>query len=466
MTEQFDLIVIGSGPGGYVAAIRAAQLGMKVACIEKDKTFGGTCLNVGCIPSKALLYSSEQYEKWHLHGKELGINCNGLQINWPQMQKRKEGIVEKLVAGITFLFRQNKVTAIQGQASFLNVNQLVVKTASEEKILEGKRILLATGSEPIPLPFLPFDEKKIISSTGALSLSSIPKKLVMVGAGVIGLELGSVYQRLGTEVTVIEMMDRVCPTLDREISKNLLHIFQSQGIKFHLSSQVVSGEKIEKGVRLKIRNGEGKENNLEGDVILVAIGRRPFTQGLNLSKVGIQMDEKGRIVVNGLFQTSLPHIYAIGDVIDGPMLAHKASEEGIAAVESMAGLVAHVNYMAIPNVMYTAPEVACVGMTEEEAKQAGLQVKIGKCSFKANPRARCISEEEGLVKIIADSTTSRVVGMHIIGPYASEMIGEGVLAIEKQMTVQELAHASHAHPTCSEAIKEAASAAASGVMIH
>ncbi len=448
--DKFDLIVIGSGPGGYVAAIRAAQLGMRVACVEKETTLGGTCLNVGCIPSKALLHSTEYYHKVAAEGKEHGIVAKELSIDLAQMMQRKEKIVAGLVGGIDFLFNKNKVVRLKGEA--IMTSPTSVKVGDET--FETKYILLATGSEPIALPFLPFDETRVLSSTGALSLPQVPKKLLMVGAGVIGLELGSVYRRMGAEVEVVELLDRVTPPFDREISKVLYKIFTKQGMRFHLSKKVVSG-KAENGVELTLESGE----TLKGDVVLVAIGRRPYSKGVGLETVGVETDRQGRVKIDGSFRTNIPNIYAIGDLVDGPMLAHKASEEGIAAVEIMCGKEAKVNYLAIPNVMYTWPEVACVGMTEEEAKEAGLTLCIGKVPFKSIPRARCSGDEEGMVKLIGEKETDRLIGMHIIGPNASEMIHEGVMAMEKKMTLMEIAHASHAHPTCSEAIKEAALAA-------
>ncbi len=449
--EKFDLIVIGSGPGGYVAAIRAAQRGLKVACVEKEKTLGGTCLNVGCIPSKALLHSTEYYHKVAAEGKEHGIEAKELTVNLSQMMKRKEKIVAGLVGGIDFLFQKNKVVRLEGEASLSSPTTVSVG----DKTYEATHILLASGSEPIPLPFLPFDEKRVVSSTGALSLPKVPKKLVMVGAGVIGLELGSVYQRLGAEVEVVELLDRVVPPFDKEISKNLFKIFTKQGMTFHLNEKVVSGNVDKDGVNLTLDS----KKELKGDVVLVAIGRRPYSKGLGLEEVGIQTDSQGRVKVDGSFRTSVPSIYAIGDLIDGPMLAHKASEEGIACVDLICGDSVTLDYLMIPNVMYTWPEVACVGMTEEEAKEAGLEIRIGKIPFKAIPRARCSGDDEGLVKIIGEKKTDRLIGMHIVGPNASEMIHEGVVALKKGMTVLEVAHASHAHPTCAEAIKEAALAA-------
>ena len=444
--NKFDLAVIGAGPGGYVAAIRAAQKGMKVLCIEKDKTLGGTCLNVGCIPSKALLHSTEYYHRIASQGRIHGIEATSLTVNLSKMMERKEGIVSGLTSGIDFLFKKNKIQHIQGKARL--VSPTTIQVAHET--FEVKNTILATGSEAIPLSFLPFDEKVILSSTGALQLKNVPKKMLIVGAGVIGLELGSVYRRLGAEIEVIELLDRVTPTLDKEISKNIFQILKKQGFVFRLNTKVTAG-KVENGqATLSLDQGE-----CIGDAVLVAIGRRPYTEGLGLEEIGV-LQEKGRVVIDQNFRTSIANIYAIGDLVDGPMLAHKASEEGIAAVDLIAGERAKVNYMAIPNVMYTWPEVACVGMTEEEASQAGLELLIGRVPFKAIPRARCSGDEEGLVKVIGEKKTSRLIGLHIIGPNASEMIHEGVIAIEQKMTLSQLGHASHAHPTCSEAIKEAA----------
>ena len=451
MSKKYDLIVIGSGPGGYVAAIRAAQLGMSVACVEKDSTLGGTCLNVGCIPSKALLHSSEYFHKFQTEGKEHGIECSDLKVNLAQMMKRKEGVVKGFTQGIEYLFKKNKITWIKGEAKLTSGTTVDVGGES----YEASHILLATGSESIPLPFLPFDEKVVVSSTGALSLSKVPKKLLLVGAGVIGLELGSVYRRLGAEVTVIELLDRVCPMFDREISKTIFNIFKKQGMEFHLSAKVKAGSQKNGSVSLSVETTEG-EKTFDGDVALVGIGRRPYVRGLGLEELGIALDGRGGVKIDANFRTSIPTVYAIGDLVDGPMLAHKASEEGIAAVEMIAGRPAHINYLAIPNVMYTWPEVACVGMSEEDAAEAGIEVIKGTFPFKANSRARCSGDDDGLVKIIGEKNSDRLIGMHIVGPNASEMIGEGVVALEKKMTVHELAYASHAHPTCSEAIKEAA----------
>lgn len=454
--EKFDLIVIGGGPAGYVGAIRAAQRGMSVACIEKDKSLGGTCLNVGCIPSKALLYSSECFHQLQAKGKEHGIECENLRVNLTQMMERKKSIVSTLTGGIDFLFKKNKITRIQGVATLASPHTVSVKTEQGEQFLEGRHILLASGSEPIALPFLPFDESNVLSSTGALSLDQIPKKLLMVGAGVIGLELGSVYRRLGSEVEVVELLDRAVPTMDLEVSKNVLAIFKKQGIGFHLSTKVVDAKVEKNGVSLTTEDETGKQRLLSGDCVLVAIGRRPFVEGLGLEQVGIAQDSRGGIQINDHFQTNIASIYAVGDVVEGAMLAHKASEEAIVAVDIMCGHFEPIEYVSIPNVMYTTPEVACVGLSEEEAKQHGLTVCVGKAPFKANSRARTSGEDEGFVKVIGDKATDRILGMHIIGPHASEMIGEGVLALTNKMTVKELAEASHAHPTCSESIKEAA----------
>ena len=454
--EKFDLAVIGSGPGGYVAAIYAAQKGMRVVCIEKESSLGGTCLNIGCIPSKALLHSTEYYDRIARTGKEHGIETTGLTVNLAKMMERKDAIVAGLTGGVVFLFKKNKVAHVRGEAHLLNPTTLQV---GNDRI-EATNILLATGSEAISLPFLPFDEKKVLSSTGALALPKVPKKMLMVGAGVIGLELGSVYRRLGAEVEVVELLNRVTPTLDHEISKLVEKILKKQGFVFHLSTQVTAGKVESDRVTLTL----GKEE-VSGDVVLVAIGRRPYTKGLGIETVGIQLDKQGRVPIDQNFRTFQPNIYAIGDLVDGPMLAHKASEEGIAAVDIMAGERGVVNYLAIPNVMYTWPEVACVGMTEEGARESGLEILIGRVPFRSIPRARCSGDEEGLVKMLAEKTTRRVIGLHIIGPNASEIIHEGVLAIGNKMDLLQIAHASHAHPTCSEAIKEAA-LAAMGKAIH
>lgn len=454
--ENFDIVIVGGGPAGYVAAIRAAQRGFKSVCIEMRTTLGGTCLNVGCIPSKALLHSTEYYHKIEKEGKEHGIFCDNLRVDLAEMMSRKNKIVSSLTQGISYLFKKNKVTSIRGKATFLNPTTLQVVTDDGVKEIVGKHIILATGSEPIELPFLPFDEKIVLSSTGALALEKIPKKMLMIGAGVIGLELGSVYRRLGAEVEVIELLDRPVPTMDLEISKEVFHLFKKEGMVFHFSTRALDAKVGATGVSLMVEDSAGKKSMLNGDVILVAIGRRPFMEGLALDKVGIEKDLRGGVKIDSNFQTTCPNVYAIGDLVDGPMLAHKASEEAVAVVDMLAGDKVHINYLAIPNVMYTWPEVAAVGMSEEDAKASGLEIITGKAPFMANPRARCAGDAEGFVKVIGEKKTDRLIGMHIIGPSGSEMIGEGVIALEKKMTIRELGTASHAHPTCSESIKEAA----------
>lgn len=452
MTDSFDVIVIGSGPGGYVAAIRCAQLGFKTACIEKDKNLGGTCLNVGCIPSKALLHSSELFASLS-HMQEQGIQVGEASYNFSQMMARKQKIVEEFNQGVAYLFKKNNISWIKGEAALESGTSLSVGG----KKLTAKYMILATGSEPVALPFLPFNEKTVVSSTGALVLKEAPKKLLVVGAGVIGVELGSVYRRLGSEVIFIEFLDRICPTLDDALSKSFQEILEKQGLKFHLSSKVTAAE-ISSKIKLTMES-QGSKSQIEGDVVLVSIGRKPYTRGLNLEKAGIKTNEKGFIPIDGFFRTSQPNIFAIGDIVDGPMLAHKASEEGVAVAEILAGGSPKLEYMAIPTVVYTHPEVAAVGLTEKEAVSFNLKVITGTFPFSINSRAKCTGEKEGFVKVIAEEKTGKLLGVHIIGAHASEMIGEAVLAIEEKLTVEELANTPHAHPTLSEAIKEAALAA-------
>lgn len=454
--DKVDIAVIGSGPAGYVAAICAAQKGLRVLCIEKEKTLGGTCLNVGCIPSKALLHSTEYYHRIAHSGKEHGIEGQ-LSVNLAQMMERKNKIVSGLTSGIAFLFKKNQVIHLQAEARLLSPTLI---QAGEKKI-EARHILLATGSESIPLPFLPFDEKRVLSSTGALELKEIPKKMLLVGAGVIGLELGSVYKRLGTEVEVVELLERAAPGFDAEIAKHIQQILTKQGFSFRFSTKVTNGKVEGQQVLLTLEDG----TTLSADVALVAIGRRPYTENLNLEAIGVKKDQKGRVQIDNNFRTSISNIYAIGDLVDGPMLAHKAFAEAEAVIHLIAGEKASVNYLAIPNVMYTWPEVASVGMTEEEARLANLELIIGKVPFKAIARARCSGDEEGLVKILGEKKSRRLIGLHIIGPNASEMIHEGVLGIEQKMTLDQIASATHAHPSSSEAIKEAALSAL-GRAIH
>jgi dihydrolipoamide dehydrogenase len=453
MAAKFDVVVIGSGPGGYVAAVRAAQLGFKTAIIEKNPTLGGTCLNIGCIPSKALLQSTELYIKI-LESKIHGISTGSVTFDWNQIQQRKDKVVDSLVTSVAVLMKKYSIERFEGTGEFFSPTSIQVTKDGNKQEIETTYAIIATGSIPVALPFLPFDEKHVVSSTGALSLSEVPKKLLVIGAGIIGVEIGSVYRRLGSAVTVVEMLDRICPTVDAGIARTLQRILTKQGMEFKLSAKL-SGAVIDGGkVKATVQMGD-KTDVLDADVILVAIGRKPYTAGLGLEKIGLNPNQQGQIEVNGDFQTQIPHIYAIGDVVDGPMLAHKASEEGVAAAEVIAGLRPHMNYLAIPNIVYTHPEVAAVGMTEEEAKAAGLQLSIGQCLFKGNARARCNADDEGLVKIIAEKTSQRLLGMHILGAGASEMIGEGVVALEKKLTVEALGTMSHGHPTMCEAIKEA-----------
>ena len=451
MAETFDVVVIGSGPGGYVAAIRAAQLGLNTACIEKDATLGGTCLNVGCIPSKSLLQSSELYSQILHHSKEHGIQATA-KLDFTQMMKRKDQVVAGFNQGIQGLFKKNKITHIKGKATF--VSPTTVTAAGQE--ITSKNFILATGSEPTPLPFLPFDETQVLSSTGALAMQKIPKKMVVVGAGIIGVELGSVYSRLGTEVTFVEFLDRVCPTLDASLSKGLEQALTKQGMTFHLSTKVTSAEVTPTGVTLTTEKTDKTTAQFKADVALVSIGRRPYTDGLGLDKAGLETDKRGFIPIDANFRTKQPHIYAIGDIVDGPMLAHKASEEGYVVSEIIAGESPHIEYMAIPSVVYTHPEVGAVGLTEAEAKAMNLPIKTGQFPLKANSRARCSGEDDGFVKMIACQKTGTLLGVHILSAHAGELIAEATLAIEKRVTAFELGNLCHAHPTLSEALKEAA----------
>ena len=460
--ESFDLIVIGAGPGGYVAAIRAAQLGMKVAMVEKRAALGGTCLNVGCIPSKALLQSSHLFEET---GHDLAVHGIGVAaptLDFAQMMKRKGEVVGATTKGIEFLFKKNKIATFQGAGRIDKAGAVSVLGADGgvKDTLAGKNILIASGSEVMPLPGVTIDEKKIVSSTGALELTEVPKRLIIVGAGIIGLELGSVWRRLGADVTVVEFLDRIAPGIDDEITKHFQRALAKQGLKFKLGSKVTKAETGASGVKLTVEASKGgAAETLEGDVVLVAIGRRPVVEGLGLDKAGVKLTPRGRIQVDAHFQTSVPGIYAIGDVIDGPMLAHKASEDGIACVETLAGQKGHVNWDLVPSVVYTQPEVAWVGKTEEQLKAAAVAYKIGKYPFTADPRSRANGATEGFVKVLADKGTDRVLGVHIIGAEAGTMIAEACVAMEFSASAEDIGRICHAHPTVSEALKEAALAA-------
>lgn len=467
MTDQnFDVIVIGAGPGGYVAAIRAAQLGMKVACVEMRQALGGTCLNVGCIPSKALLSSSEKYVEARDHFAQHGIKVGALSFDLSGMMAHKAKVVKDNTAGIEFLFKKNRVSRFWGKGSITAPGQVTVKDDNESYGLTGKNILIATGSESMPLPGITIDEKRIVTSTGALELAAVPKTLLVIGGGVIGLELGSVWQRLGSQVTVVEFADRIMPGMDGEISKQMQRILAKQGIQFKLSTKVSSAVAGERDVSVTLESASGGEQTtMLTDVVLVAVGRRPYTDGLGLDKVGVALDERKRIKTDGHYATNVPGIYAIGDVIVGPMLAHKAEDEGVVCAEIIAGQKPHINYDAIPNVVYTWPEVASVGKTEEDLKQGGVTYKSGKFPFTANGRARAMGDTDGFVKILADATTDRVLGAHIIGPDAGTLIAELAMAIEFGASAEDIARTCHAHPTLNEAVKEAA-LAVDGRPIH
>ena len=455
MSEKFDVTVIGGGPGGYVCAIRSSQLGLKTACIESRETLGGTCLNIGCIPSKSLLNLSENFHKAK-NFEKFGIETGEIKLNLEKMMKSKDKAVTVLTKGVEFLLKKNKVTYFKGTGSFKNQNQISIINNKEETTIETKNTIISTGSEPVSLRGIEFDEEKILSSTGALSISKLPKKMVVVGGGYIGLEMGSVWSRLGTEVQVIEFLDHITPEMDKEISTEFMKILKKQGIKFELKTKVEKIIKSKNGVIIETFSKEGKKNKFEADVVLISVGRRPYTKNLNLEKMGVELDKRGSVKVNKNFQTNIKNIYAIGDVIEGPMLAHKAEEEGIAVAELISGQSGHVNYDTIPGVVYTSPEVASIGKTEEQLKEKGINYKIGKFPFLANSRAKVIDESEGFVKILADSITDKVLGVHIIGQHAGEMIAEMSVAMEFGASSEDIARTCHAHPTFSEAIKEAA----------
>ena len=456
MSNKFDATVIGGGPAGYVCAIRLAQLGLKTACVDFRSSLGGTCLNVGCIPSKSLLNLSENFQKAKKFS-DMGIEIGKLELNLNKMMENKDKAVSNLTKGIEFLFKKNKVSYIKGKGKLISESEIEIQSEKGEidRII-SKSIILSTGSEPSSLPGIGFDEDKIISSTGALSLKKVPQKMLIIGGGYIGLELGSVWSRLGSEVHVVELLDHITPGMDREISNEFLKILKKQGINFHLNTKVEKIIKKRDGLVVEIKNKEKKISKLDCDKILVSVGRKPYTKNLNLEEIGIKLDEKKRIIVNKKFQTNKKNIYAIGDVISGPMLAHKAEEEGIAVAEIISGQAGHVNYNVIPGVIYTHPEVAYVGKTEEQLKENNINYKVGKFPFFANSRAKAINESEGFVKILADSTTDKVLGVHLIGPHAGELIAEMSVAMEFGASSEDIARTCHAHPTFSEAVKEAA----------
>ena len=455
--NNFDLVVIGGGPGGYVCAIRAAQLGLKTACVESRGALGGTCLNVGCIPSKSLLNLSENFHKAKKDFNQQGIEIEGIKLNIEKMMSNKNKSIQVLTKGVEFLFKKNNVTYIKGKGVLFSKNDIVVYDNDKKNNYKAKNIVIATGSEVASLPGIGIDEKNIISSTGALSLKQVPKKLAIIGGGYIGLEMGSVWSRLGSKVTVFEYLEYITPGMDREISNEFKKILTKQGINFKMGSKVSSVKNMGDIVSINytdIKNSKNEKD--EFDKVLVSVGRKPYTEGLNLTKLGVKKDNKGRIEVNDKLQTSVKNIYAIGDVIKGPMLAHKAEEEGIAVAEILAGQAGHVNYDVIPGVIYTSPEVATVGKTEEQLKEENRSYKVGKFPFMANSRAKVNNETDGFVKILADSKTDKVLGVHIIGPHCGNMIAEMALAMEFGASAEDIARTCHAHPTHTEAIKEAA----------
>ncbi|MEN8816187.1 MAG: dihydrolipoyl dehydrogenase [Nonlabens sp.] len=464
--SKYDVAVIGSGPGGYVAAIRCAQLGMKTAIIEKYNTLGGTCLNVGCIPSKALLDSSHHYDDAMKHFEEHGIEIPGeIKINFEKMIARKKQVVDTTCSGIDYLMKKNEIDVFTGMGSFVDATHIKIDGEKSETI-EATNTIIATGSKPGSLPFITLDKERVITSTEALSLKEIPKHMIVIGGGVIGLELGQVYKRLGAEVTVIEYMDRITPAMDKVLSKELMKVLKKQKVKFHLSHAVNKVERNGDTVTVTAKNKKGEEVTFEGDYCLVSVGRRPYTDKLNATAAGVKINERGQVEVNDHMQTNIPNIYAIGDVVRGIMLAHKAEEEGVFVAETIAGQKPHINYNLIPNVVYTWPEVASVGKTEEELTEAGIAYKAGSFPMKALGRSRASGDTDGLIKILADKTTDEVLGVHMIGARAADLIAEAVTAMEFRASAEDIARMSHAHPTYSEAVKEAALAATEDRALH
>uniref|UniRef100_UPI0040491009 dihydrolipoyl dehydrogenase n=1 Tax=Candidatus Pelagibacter sp. TaxID=2024849 RepID=UPI0040491009 len=456
MSEKFQAVVIGGGPGGYVCAIRLAQLGFKTACVESRGALGGTCLNVGCIPSKSLLNLSEEFHKvQNLSSK--GIEVGEVKLNLEKMMKSKDKAVTVLTKGVEFLLKKNKVSYFKGTGSFKNNNEIsILDEKGTETLIHSEKTIIATGSVSVSLPGIEIDEKIIVSSTGALKLDRVPTKMVVVGGGYIGLEMGSVWSRLGAEVHVVEFLDHITPGMDKEISIEFMKILKKQGIHFHMQNKVESIAKSNSGATVITIDKDGNKNEFDCDVVLISVGRKPNTQGLNLETIGVQLDDKKRVKVDHAYKTNVQDIYAIGDVIAGPMLAHKAEDEGIAVAENIAGQSGHVNYDTIPGVVYTTPEVASIGKTEEQLKESNIEYKIGKFSFMANSRAKAIDDAEGFVKILADKNTDKVLGAHIIGPHAGELIAEIGVAMEFGASSEDIARTCHAHPTFSEAVKEAA----------
>lgn len=465
---KFDVTVIGSGPGGYVAAIRAAQLGLKTAIIERYNTLGGTCLNVGCIPSKALLDSSEHYHNAHEKFSQHGILLSNLQVDMPQMIRRKNEVVDQTVKGLDFLMKKNKIEVFRGHGAFLGPNRIQI-TAGDGAVteIETDKTIIATGSKPITPPAFNYDKKRVITSTEALNIEQVPSRMVIIGGGVIGLELGSVFGRLGAKIDVVEFLDRIIPTMDGDCSKELMRSLKKVNMNFHLRHAVTSVKATDTGVEVEVQKRDSEEKfTIEADYCLVAIGRRPYTDGLGLDKAGVQLDDKGRVIVNDHLETNVPGIYAIGDVIRGAMLAHKAEEEGVLVAETIAGQKPHIDYNLIPGVVYTWPEVAAVGRTEEQLKEGGIPYKSGKFPFKALGRARASTDVDGMVKVLSHKDTDEILGVHIVGPRAADMIAEAVALMEFRASAEDAARMSHAHPTYTEAFKEAALAATANRAIH